>query len=63
LRGYYALPLLWREQVVGWGNLSVVDGKLVSSFGYASGRAPKDPAFRRERDAELARMEIFLGLG
>jgi len=62
LRGYYALPLLWCEQVVGWGNLSVVDGKLVSSFGYVSGRAPKDPTFRRERDAELARIENFLGL-
>jgi uncharacterized protein len=62
VRGYYALPLLWRDQVVGWGNLSVVDGRLVSSFGYASGRAPKDPAFQRERDAELSRMETFLGL-
>ena len=62
VRGYYALPLLWREAVVGWANLSVVDGRLRSSFGYASGRAPKDPAFRRERDAELARIETFLGL-
>jgi len=62
VRGYYALPLLWRDAVIGWANLSVVDGRLVSSFGYASGRAPKDPAFRRERDAELARIETFLGL-
>ena len=62
VRGYYALPLLWGDAVVGWGNLSVADGRLVSSFGYANGRAPKDPAFRRERDAELARIETFLGL-
>ncbi|HWN47782.1 MAG TPA: crosslink repair DNA glycosylase YcaQ family protein [Steroidobacteraceae bacterium] len=62
VRGYYALPLLWRDAVVGWGNLSVVDGQLVASFGYANGRAPKDPTFRRERDAELARIETFLGL-
>ena len=61
VRGYYALPLLWRDKVVGWGNLSVASGRLVSSFGYASGRAPKDPAFRRELAAELERMEIFLG--
>ena len=60
LRGYYALPVLWRESVVGWGNLSVVDGRLSASFGYASGRAPKDPVFERERDAELARIETFL---
>lgn len=62
VRGYYALPLLWRDSVVGWANLSVASGRLVSSFGYASGRAPKDPAFRRERDAELARIETFLGM-
>jgi uncharacterized protein YcaQ len=62
VRGYYALPLLWRDAVVGWGNLSVADGRLIPSFGYVSGRAPKDPAFRRERDGELARIETFLGL-
>lgn len=62
VRGYYALPLLWRDAVVGWGNLSVTSGRLVSHFGYASGRAPKDPVFQRERDAELARIEAFLGL-
>ena len=61
VRGYYALPLLWRDSVVGWGNLSVASGRLTSSFGYASGRAPKDPAFRRELDAELGRIEKFLG--
>ena len=26
--GYYALPLLWRDRVIGWGNLSVTDGEL-----------------------------------
>jgi uncharacterized protein YcaQ len=62
VRGYYALPVLWREAVVGWANLTVIDGRLTSSFGYASGRAPQDPTFRRERDAELARIEMFLGL-
>jgi len=62
VRGYYALPLLWRDAVVGWGNLSVAEGRLTTSFGYASGRAPKDAAFRRELDAELERIEIFLGL-
>jgi uncharacterized protein YcaQ len=62
VRGYYALPLLWRDEVVGWGNLSVANGRLAASFGYAKGPAPRDPAFRRERDAELARIEEFLGL-
>ena len=30
--GYYALPLLWRDQMVGWGNVSVKSGKLQSTF-------------------------------
>jgi len=62
LRGYYALPLLWRDAVIGWANLSVASGRLVPSFGYVEGTAPKSPAFRRALDAELARLEIFLGL-
>ena len=62
LRGYYALPLMWRDSVVGWANLSVASGRLVPSLGYASGRAPKDPVYRRELDAELVRIEAFLGL-
>lgn len=62
LRGYYALPMLWGEQVIGWGNLSVVDGRLMSDLGYAAGRAPKDKAFKLALDEELDRMRVFLGL-
>lgn len=59
--GYYALPLLWRDRVIGWGNLSVKNGKLESEFGYI-GSPPRDRAFGRELDAELDRMRAFLGL-
>jgi uncharacterized protein YcaQ len=60
--GYYALPLLWNEHVVGWGNLSVVGGRLSASFGYVSGKAPRGAAFRTALAAELVRFERFLGL-
>ena len=60
IRGYYALPMLWRDHVIGWGNLSVQDGKLQTAFGYAAGRAPGDRAFHAALDDELARMEYFL---
>lgn len=60
VRGYYALPLLWRDQVIGWGNLSVVDGRLQADLGYVSGQAPKDKGFRQALDAELADMARFL---
>jgi uncharacterized protein len=61
VRGYYALPLLWRDRVIGWGNLSMQGGALVHEFGFVSGRAPRDAAFRRELDTELERMRGFLG--
>ena len=60
--GYYALPLLWGDRVIGWGNLSVVNGKLRSEFGYVAGRVPDSAEFTRELEAELARMRRFLGL-
>jgi uncharacterized protein YcaQ len=61
-RGYYALPLLWRDRVIGWGNVSVKDGALVSEIGYVDARPPRDRAFKRELEAELDRMRAFLGL-
>ncbi len=60
--GYYALPVLWHDRVVGWANLGVTNDRLVSAFGYAAGRAPADPAYRRGLEAELARMKAFLWL-
>lgn len=60
--GYYALPLLWHERVIGWGNASAADGRLRCSFGYSGGRPPRDRAFRAGLDAELARLHTFLGM-
>lgn len=62
-RGYYALPLLWKDDVVGWGNVSVKDDEMQVELGYASGRPPRDRGFRRELDAEIERLRVFLDLG
>ena len=62
VRGYYALPLLWRDQVIGWGNLSVVAGELQADCGYTVGKAPRDAAFRLALKHELGRIGSFLGL-
>ncbi|MCU0926293.1 MAG: winged helix DNA-binding domain-containing protein [Hydrogenophaga sp.] len=62
LRGYYAMPLLWRDQVIGWGNLAVVDGRLRADIGYASGQAPNDAGYRPALDVELANMAAFLNV-
>jgi uncharacterized protein len=61
IRGYYAMPLLWRDRVIGWGNLSVADGELAAEFGYIA-TPPRDRVFARELAAELDRMRAFLRL-
>jgi uncharacterized protein YcaQ len=60
VRGYYALPLLWGGQVIGWGNLSLQQGRLQSELGYVSGKAPRSAAFRAALDDELQRFSTFL---
>jgi uncharacterized protein YcaQ len=60
--GYYAMPLLWRDRMIGWGNLSVKNGELKAELGYVESQ-PRDRAFKRELEAELSRMRAFLGLG
>jgi uncharacterized protein YcaQ len=59
--GYYALPLLWRDHVIGWANVSVRDGDLQCECGYV-GSEPRDRGFRRELAAELDRMRDFLNI-
>jgi hypothetical protein len=51
--------LLWRDRVIGWGNVSVKDNELKADFGYVAS-PPRDRAFKRELDAELDRMRAFL---
>jgi len=59
--GYYAMPLLWRDRVIGWANLSVKNGALTPNLGYLNS-PPPDRAFKRELEEEIDRMQVFLGL-
>ena len=59
--GYYALPLLWRERVVGWANVATRDGRLLPEVGFFGPRIA-DAAFVSAVDDELQRMHDFLGL-
>jgi len=61
IRGYYSLPLLWRDRVVGWANVAVKDGELVTELGYVDG-PPHDAAYVPALEDELAAMRAFLGL-
>ena len=69
VRGYYAMPMLWRDDVVGWVNVASGwsglrrcesrGGKLDVDVGFINAR-PRGAEFRRELDAEIARLAEFL---
>jgi uncharacterized protein YcaQ len=60
--GYYALPMLWTDRVIGWANVTIESGRLRVQPGYVAGRPPRSRAFREELDAEADRMRGFLQL-
>ena len=59
--GYYALPLLWRDAVIGWSNAAVKNGKLGLESHFVA-TPPRDAAFRDALDEERRRLAEFLGL-
>ena len=58
--GYYALPLLWRDHVIGWANLSLRGRTLATDIGYVAGSAPRDRGFKTALAAEIEAMRTFL---
>ena len=60
--GYYAMPLLWRDLVIGWANVAVANGALRAHFGYVQPGPTRLRAFRRALEEELLRMRAFLNL-
>lgn len=59
--GYYALPLLWRDDVIGWANATKADGALEVTTGYVRAR-PRGAAFRQALEAEVATLANSLGI-
>jgi uncharacterized protein YcaQ len=57
--GYYAMPLLWMDRVVGWVNCTRAGDRLQLRAGFVAGK-PKEGDFRLAFDREVARMEHFL---
>jgi hypothetical protein len=51
--------MLWGEQMLGWANLKVLDGRLEHELGFTE-RRPPGSAFRRALDEALQRIEEFL---
>jgi uncharacterized protein len=61
VRGYYALPLLWRDRVIGWANVDWRDDRMAVAVGFVAGKPPEDAAFGTALDRELDAMGTFLG--
>lgn len=59
--GYYAMPVLWKDWIIGWANASVEEGRLSVDFGYVHER-PREDNFIEAAELEVARMATFLGL-
>ncbi len=58
--GYYAMPLLWRWNVIGWANVAMNVDELDARVGYVSGQAPKERAYAPALTEELERVRVFL---
>ena len=58
--GYYAMPLLWCDDVIGWANISRTSGAdLTVETGFVKSK-PDTTAFKTEFEAEIDRMRAFL---
>ena len=53
------MPLLWCDRVVGWVNAGMAGSKLAVEIGFV-GKRPADREFKRELEAEIARLGTFL---
>ncbi|MBU6289633.1 MAG: winged helix DNA-binding domain-containing protein [Chloroflexi bacterium] len=62
VRGYYAMPVIWRDAVIGWANVSTTSGAMTVDVGYVTGEAPSDPAYPDALRADLADLARFLGV-
>jgi uncharacterized protein YcaQ len=59
--GHYALPLLWRDRVVGWATVAARGGRMAVEVGFVGPRIG-EPSFVAAMDDELHRVHRFLGL-
>lgn len=60
VRGYYAMPMLWGDDVIGWANVAAAGGdQLEVDLGFVD-RRPRSRLFTAALDAEIERMRVFL---
>jgi hypothetical protein len=57
--GYYAMPLLWADSVIGWANVARKEGRLDVQLGFIGNR-PITSDFDRALESEIASIRSFL---
>ena len=62
IRGYYAMPMLWGDAVIGWANVVVHGDRLSIEPGFVS-KPPRESRFRSELERETESLRAFLNLG
>ncbi|RDI18136.1 hypothetical protein DFR41_11552 [Pseudacidovorax intermedius] len=58
--GYYALPMLWGDRVIGWANVAGESAGRAPAVGYADAAAAQDRTASTLLDEDLARLSQFL---
>ena len=59
--GYYALPVMYRQEAIGWVNASVDKTGLMEIDAQFVGTPPKTKVFQRAFDAECTRLATMVG--
>ena len=61
VRGYYALPMLWGDRVIGWTNIKADAKGMNIEIGFVTKPAAQRP-FRSELEQEIESFKTFLNL-
>lgn len=59
IRGYYAMPILWGDEMVGWANVKGTHNAVTVDLGFTHEK-PKDKKFAEELEKEIEQMKTFL---
>jgi uncharacterized protein YcaQ len=58
--GYYALPILWRDDMIGWANVAIQNDVVQVELGYV-GAKPREKIYRLALENDLSHLTSFLG--
>ncbi len=57
--GYYAMPLLWHDAMIGWANVLREKSQVTVKLGFTA-EHPRSPEFEQALSDEIERLRLFL---